>query len=79
MTTTTTIEVAAIAVAAGNAPVVTAPAQAGPPDPDVAPCGYAVEDHVTAPAYCGDVAELEARLDALHAERSAGRFAEVVR
>ena len=79
MTTATTVERAAIAVAAGIAAVVTAAALAVHPDPDVAPCGYVTEDHVTAPAYCGDVAELEARLDALHAERSSGRFAEVVR
>ena len=45
----------------------------------VEPCGTVTEDHVTAPAYCGDPAELHARLDALHAERSAGRFAEVGR
>ena len=44
----------------------------------VKPCGTVVEDHVTAPAWCGDPAELHARLDALHAERS-GRFAEVSR
>jgi hypothetical protein len=40
----------------------------------VEPCGTVTEDHVAAPAWCGDPAELHARLDALHAERSAGRF-----
>ena len=37
-------------------------------------CGTIAEGAEHVPAYCGDPAELHARLDALHAERSAGRF-----
>ena len=43
------------------------------------PCGVTVEDHVTAPAYCGDPAELVDALDAIRDGRTGGRFAEVAR
>ena len=74
MTTTTRTVTPGLAAAILGAALMTV---AGPRT--VEPCGTVTEDHVTAPAYCGDPAELEARLDALHAERSAGRFAEVGR
>ena len=70
MTTTARTIATGLAAAILGAALMTA---AGPRT--VAPCGTVVEDHVTAPAYCGDPAELHARLDALHAERS-GRFAD---
>lgn len=37
-------------------------------------CGVVQEDGETVPASCYTVAELDARLDAIHAERSGGRF-----
>lgn len=42
------------------------------------PCGTVTEDHVTAPAYCGDPAELVDRLDAIRDGRTGGRFAPVL-
>lgn len=53
---------------------------AGPSAPATAPCGYVAEDHAgTVPASCRDLAELDAELDRIHAERSGGRFVEVAR
>lgn len=48
---------------------------AGPSGAATAPCGYVAEDHSgEVPASCADLAELDATLDRIHAERSGGRF-----
>jgi hypothetical protein len=44
------------------------------PTPNRAPCGYVVEGAEVVPAACQSEAELLARLDAIRAERSGGRW-----
>lgn len=66
----TAVTVAVVAVAAG----VALGLAVEPPHP----CGTVTEDHVAAPAYCGDPSELVEMLDRVRAERSGGRFAPAV-
>lgn len=42
--------------------------------PDPAPCGYVVEGAEVVPAACSTAAELDARMTAIRATRSGGRW-----
>lgn len=44
-----------------------------------APCGYVVEGAEVVPASCSTAAELDARMTAVRAARTGGRFSEVTR
>lgn len=49
------------------------------PTPEPAPCGYVVEGADVVPASCSTAAELDARMTAVRADRTGGRFVELDR
>ena len=68
MTRRTAAAVAAVALVIGAAIGLTVPTL------QPAPCGYVLEGAEVVPAACSTVAELDARVAAIRAERSGGRW-----